>query len=756
MSSTGRSHATASEICELVAALYRDAESHFQRRALVLAGARDWTRTTAKAALDAAMLSDVVWLSDQDGLGFNTLEAAKARRLLGGETGALVVDAYAGFDPDAFGAAVGTVRGGGLLLLLTPPLDRWPEYPDPQLARIAPIPDASRVGSSRFLRRLVRVLSSSQDITIVCEGIKTAAARPISASNATPGHPCALHPADSECRTLDQQHAVEAVLRTATGRPRRPAVLISDRGRGKSAALGIAAARLLPGTTQRILITAPRLSASAPALEHAARLLPGSHVSRGKVRLGASEFEFAAPDALCLAPRSAGLLLVDEAAAIPAAILERLLRQYPRIAFATTVHGYEGTGRGFAVRFRRTLDSLTPGWKQIELSTPIRWAPDDPVEDLALRALLLNADPAPDSPLLNTAPERCEFRLLNRDRLAGDDETLGELFGLLVLAHYQTSPLDLRHLLDGPGVSVCILSHRNHVAATALTVDEGGLDASLAHQVYLGRRRLRGHLLPQTLSQHLGMVTAPLLRGRRVMRIAVHPAAQGRGLGSRLLRELVNLAEAAGLDYIGSSFGADTGLLNFWSRSGFSPVRVGVHRDAASGTHSSAVLRPLSTAGQELFDAARNRFHFQFPHMLADALRDLEPQLAATLMHRSEASPGPDLNAQDWRDLLAFAFGLRIYEVCPAPIWHLTCFALAQPKYNSPLKAEERRILIAKVLQKRGWKEVAVVLGLTGRKAAVEALRLTLRGLVLYYGPDSVRRDATSIRDTSISIVDDR
>jgi tRNA(Met) cytidine acetyltransferase len=672
-------------------------------------------------------------------MGLNTLEVAKARRLLGRETGTLVVDAHAGLDPDAFGATVGSVRGGGLLLLLTPVLDHWPEFPDPQHARIVPLPDEPRIESSRFLRRLVRVLRGSQDVIIVCEGVGISAAEWIRTRDFTSGPFSAVHDLDAECRTLDQQQAVEAILRTATGHPRRPAVLVSDRGRGKSAALGIAAARLLTRTTQRIVITAPRLTTAMPALEHAARLLPGSHTDRGKLRMGAAEFEFVAPDALCLAPRPAVLVLVDEAAAIPAVILERLLRQYPRIAFATTVHGYEGTGRGFAVRFRRTLDSLTPGWNQIELATPIRWAPGDPVERLAFRALLMNADPAPEATLADAAPERCDFRLLDRDHLVRDDKTLGELFGLLVLAHYQTSPLDLKHLLDGPDVSVFTLCHRNHVAATALTVDEGGLDIALAHQVYMGKRRLRGHLLPQTLSQHLGMENAPRLRGRRIMRIAVHPALQSRGLGSRLLRELVASADAAGLDYIGSSFGADTGLLRFWSRAGFDAVRVGVRRDAASGAHSTAVMQALSAAGQDLLDAARDRFQIQLPHMLADALRDLEPSLAAPLLRRAEAFPELDLDAQDWRDLAAFAFGLRVYEVCPAPIWHLACFALAQPEDNTPLEARERLVLVAKVLQKRGWKEVAELLGLPGRKAAIEALRLTLRGLLLHYGGDSIR-----------------
>ncbi|BBI53235.1 hypothetical protein HORIV_56560 [Vreelandella olivaria] len=70
--------------------------------------------------------------------------------------------------------------------------------------------------------------------------------------------------------------------------------------------------------------------------------------------------------------------MVDEAAAIPAALLGQWLTAFPRIAFATTVHGYEGSGRGFALRFRATLDRLTPQWKALTLNAPIRWRSGDP------------------------------------------------------------------------------------------------------------------------------------------------------------------------------------------------------------------------------------------------------------------------------------------------------------------------------------------------------------------------------------------
>ncbi len=732
-----------SRLRTLTAALAHEAAASYQRRTLVLAGSRDWGRAAATAALNAAKLTDILWLSDRAAEGFDALEAAKAHRMLGRELDALVLDAYAGFDPNAFGAAVGTVRGGGLLLLLTPPFTRWPDFPDPQNARITAAPHRPESLSGRFLYRLVRVLESSQGLTLVREGVQLCA-------ESSPSRPLTqkITPAwkeGQECRTEDQHRAVEAILRAAGGHRHRPAVLVSDRGRGKSAALGIAAARLLRQGARRIILTGPRLESVRPALEQATRLLPGYDTGRGHLRLGTAAFEFVPPDALCLTPRPADLLLVDEAAAIPGAILMRLLRHYPRIVFASTVHGYEGSGRGFAVRFRKVLDALTPGWREIRLETPIRWAPGDPLESLAFRALLLDADPAPGLALQGITPDRCEILQLEREQLVEDEQTLGELFGLLVLAHYRTTPLDLRHLLDGPNVSIFVVRFRGHVAATALCVDEGGFDAVTAHQIYLGKRRLRGHLLPQTLSQHLGIENAPLLRGRRVMRIAVHPAIQGRGLGTRILRKLSATATAVGVDYLGSSFGADSDLLRFWQRAGFSPVRIGVSRDAASGTHSTVVMQPLSFPGQQLYELALSRFQRHLPHLLSDALCDLEPPLAAVLLQQTGAPLPPSLDALDWQDLCAFAFGLRVYEVCPGPIWHLACFALVQ----SGLQAADQTLLIARVLQKRGWKEVADLLGLSGRKAAVKALREVIGRLVLTYGDEAVLREVERLRKPS-------
>jgi len=732
------------QLAEIASNLAGEARDERHRRGLILAGEARWCREAAQAALQGGGLGQVLWIGARAPAGVRSLKGARAHRVLGQELDGVVFDAHSGFDPEAFGAAVGTVRGGGLLLVLTPPLQDWPRFPDPEHARIAVHPHGPEAVSGRFLARLARVFRAAEGMTLIEQG------RPL------PGPPRrpsagevreAVTPDDGECRTEDQRRAVQAIERVAKGHRRRPLVLTSDRGRGKSAALGIAAARLLRAGLGRIVVTAPSLEAAEPVFRHAARLLSGAHASRGALHLDGRRMVFAPPDTLCATDEGADLVLVDEAAAIPTPLLERLLRRHARIVFATTVHGYEGSGRGFALRFQQVLERRTPQWRAQRLETPIRWAPHDPVEGTAFRALLLDALPAPEGAVAGADPGSCLVQHLDRDALAEDEATLSALFGLLVLAHYRTRPGDLRQLLDGPNVSVFAMRHAGHVVACALVAREGDFDAPTAAAIWAGRRRPRGHLIPQSLATHGGLEQAARLSCARIMRIAVHPALQGHGLGTRLVQAIAGRSRAEGVDYLGASFGGTVELLRFWARSGLVPVRVGVTRGAASGTHSVMVLRALSARGEALCAEARERFLDHLPLGLSDPLRDLDPGLAARLLHR-EVPPRPvRLDARDWRDLVAFGFGLRGYEVSLVPIWRLVCAVLADPGASRLLDEQALALVIGKVLQRRPWQEVSRELDLPGRAQVVEALRQALRPLILQLGDPSVQAQVERLRN---------
>jgi tRNA(Met) cytidine acetyltransferase len=713
-----------------------------QRRAVVIAGTPEWTIRAAETCLRATGGCEL-WLSDRP-LERDQLSLSSGTKLLGRELGCLVYDAHGGFDPDAFGAASGSLRGGGLLFLLTPPLALWPTLTDPQAARLAVGPYVPAQVSGRFIARLAKVLGQDGRVVLIRQGHRVPDPPP---DNVTAPHP-APKPDTDGCRSRDQGEAVQAILRTAGGRVRRPLILTSDRGRGKSSALGLAAARLLETGQVRILVTAPRRSAVDPVFQHAARLLPHARLSPNRLLLPEGVLQFLPPDDLARGPQPADLLLVDEAAGIPAPLLAQLLALYPRVVFATTVHGYEGTGRGFQVRFRHILEQRTSGHRSLELRTPIRWAPDDPLETLVGRALLLDAQPAADEELEGASPADCSCEAPDRDRLLEQEQTLSELFGLLVLAHYRTRPMDLRHLLDGPNIQVHLVRYRRRVAATALVALEGRLDAQLAGDIYDGRRRPRGHLLPQTLAAHAGLADAPLLGCARIVRIAVHPAVRGRGLARMLLQRITDRAQRQGMDLVGSSFGATPDLLRFWAACGFPSVHLGTSRNAASGCHAAVVLHPLTRAGEDLTTRGRQRFSERFPDLLAGPFRRLEPEVAATLLSTNEPAVDATAPALDWRELRSFSFAKRPFEAALPGINALLRRELPSALRENLLHQREYTLLIARVMQYRDWAETARLVCATGRAEVTEALRRAVGRLIHALGPEEGEESAGSPADS--------
>lgn len=701
----------------LIEEVFRQARFARQRRTLVIAGEADWCHELAAQIVALSTLPRVTWFTNRTLAKNDVQPMSTAKTLLGQERDAIVFDAHAGFDADAFGAVGGVICGGGLLLLLCPPLAQWVEVADPAAERIAVWPHSFADVSGRFLRRIAGIIAASPSLVTRIEQGK---ALPVLHEPDIPQPP--VETMDGIFRTADQREAVAMIEFVMRGEQRRPLVLEADRGRGKTAALGIAAARLLQTQVLRIVVTAPRPAAVQPLFAQAQRLLPDASVGRHSLRWNGGSIEFVAPDALCLSDVPADLLLVDEAAAIPASLLQQLLARYPRIVFSTTTHGYEGTGRGFAVRFKQTLDDETPGWQQITLHTPIRWAEGDPLEALVFKTLLLDASSAEDESVAAATVEDVVTEKLDRDALLSDEPLLSQLFGLLVVAHYRTRPNDLRNLLDGPGLSVYVSRYRGQVVATALVAAEGGFDAQTTEAIYAGARRPRGHLLPQSLVTHAGLKAAGGLRCARVMRIAVHPAVQRKGLGGQLLRAIKRDAEKQEVDLLGTSFGATESLLHFWQQAEIFPVRLGFRRGHASGEYSVLMLTALSAAGAPVFAAARSRFKRDLPQWLADPLRGLDPTVAACLRQTTDDGAEQTLDdAHDRAMLVSFAKGERTYEDALGPLWRL--LTAADGQHADASTDIEHAVLLSKVLKGQSWAAVAERFSLTGKAEVLAVLR---------------------------------
>ncbi|MCP3951305.1 MAG: tRNA(Met) cytidine acetyltransferase, partial [Desulfobacterales bacterium] len=243
------------------------------------------------------------------------------------------------------------------------------------------------------------------------------------------------------------------------------------------------------------------------------------------------------------------------------------------IAFSGTEHGYEGSGRGFSLKFRQLIQAYCRGQHTVKLDTPVRWAPDDPLEYWTNQLLLLDLNQGEPGVAEPAELQALEFREITQSKLAENETLLTSIFGLLIDAHYQTRPVDCRYLLDAPNSRLFVAEHDKQIVGLVWLMLEGGLETDIAREVVAGRRRPQGHLVPQILAAHLGLEEAITLRCARIQRIVVNPLLQSQGIGSWMLGKISNQDDIH-VDYLASSFGADPSLSSFWQRAGYRTARI--------------------------------------------------------------------------------------------------------------------------------------------------------------------------------------
>ncbi|MBF0471190.1 MAG: tRNA(Met) cytidine acetyltransferase [Gammaproteobacteria bacterium] len=674
-----------------------------ERRLYLLSGPEVWGRALARQMIPAAFAARRVVLGESD--------TPPLAQLLGREIPLLLINSHNGFDPDLVAAAAGSVAGGGVILLLTPPLALWPTLSDPLYPRISVHPEITPAPPSRYIGRLAALLGGDPRLTVVTPEQPPPTPLSIEIAPITAG------------ASAQQQQVVAAVVRVAEGHRNRPLIVTADRGRGKSSALGMAAAALLLRGKQKVVVTAPARSAVDALFYHAAETLGVTPVNGNSLSGPQGEIRFLPPDQLLATEVALDLLLIDEAAAIPTPLLTKLLGRYRRLVFATTLHGYEGSGRGFAFRFRAILDQKSPGWRSLQLQIPIRWREGDRVEALLNDLLLLNASAArvePPPQLSGAMAGEVELQAVDRGQLVTDRELLQQIFGLLIEAHYRTTPLDLKQLLDGPNLTLYCGRFRGAVVAVVVVAVEGEIDGPESTEILACRRRLRGHLLPQILASQHGIESALAGRFWRIIRIAIHPDLQRTGIGSRLLRQLVTKGEGCGIDLLGASFGASSPLLRFWVGNGFAPVHTGARERGVSGAHAVTLLKYLTSTGERIYTTAVANHRLQLPLQLGDALQDLEPDLALQLWQGGMTAVAQRFTPEALEQLRAFALGKRPLESVIATLFHYAGAVFALEREVPP---EEQRVVMMRIVQRRSWAECCHTLGLHGRQQGLQQLR---------------------------------
>ncbi len=467
----------------------------------------------------------------------------QAQHYLGGEHPMLVVDGYSGVDANMLLMLAGTLKPGGIALILLPPA----------------CPNCTNGA-------LVRYLSHGQPLPRHSRWIKRLMTLP---GSMVMGQPWRLPRRSDPPPPLPPPPMPDAhTLWLITGR----------RGRGKSTLLARladqhpAATIVLVTNHTRALNTFQRhlrqLGWQVP--DTGVPLFFSKPISGGRTRT----LKILPPDAFLAQKPPCELLLVDEAARLTLPVLRKLLQWPVPMALATTLEGYEGAGQGLRLK----LTAHLPPGRQLEVLTLThsrRWAANDPLERWLDNVCLLQS-PTPHPP---TGPTH-----ISPWHPGEDEDTLQAAWSLLQRAHYQTRPSDLMQLLDRPDQRLWLARTERTVAGVLWTLEEGGLSDPPLH--------VRGHLAAQRLRQLTGDDAWLKRRSLRITRIAVHPQRQHEGIGTALIN---TLKETSDVDFLSVSCAAEPRLLRFWEKQGFERIHVGDKPNRASGVPSALLVYDLRT-----------------------------------------------------------------------------------------------------------------------------------------------------------------
>ena len=735
----------------LIKALKEEAEKYNERRMVVLSGSRDRSYKIIKSFLKKleGKSALVAYQLDQD-IDIEKYHLKDCSKLLGTTYDLLVIDLYHSFQPSDIGKLYGVVRGGGLIFLIVPPLDEWKHMLNKYHYRILTPPYTEDDVRRNFIPWFVRKLEEHEGIAIVEDGIikkkgffesKVEEKKDLKFPKD--------HIFEKEiyeyALTQDQIDFIRLMEELIEKpNPVTAIILKSHRGRGKSSAIGIALPALVENLLEfkrrvRVIITAPELENSQEIFRFSEKVLKEKgYELRKRDREGlifdiSSEnftIEYFKPaDAI---ERYADIIIVDEAASIPPNLLLSLLDRTNRIIYSSTVHGYEGAGRSFSIRFLQRLKKKNVKILEFEMTEPIRYSINDPIERWVFDTLLLDAE-APDVNVDRV--DDLVYEKLKIEDLLENEDKLREYFGILILAHYKNNPNDFAMLCDAPNHIARAMSYNGKIVCSLQIAYEGNLRDEDCKSVYYGGKMILGNVIPQLMIRHYREMKYGKYRGMRVVRIAVHPDNFDKGIGSKALENILKEAEEENLDYVGASFGATSKLIRFWLKNGFLPMHISTTRNDVSAEFSVTVMKPLSKDFEKELKTLRKRFMRRFMYWLFEPLRDLNSKVALDILDSYEGENiDLGLDKEEINRLLAYAFDVGLtYRTVKDCIFKMSYnFFLSNIK--NVLSRSERMLLLVKNIQCKSWERTAEILDTDEERCKIMMRRIVERLIFEFYG----------------------
>uniref|UniRef100_A0A914HDX2 RNA cytidine acetyltransferase n=1 Tax=Globodera rostochiensis TaxID=31243 RepID=A0A914HDX2_GLORO len=547
---------------------------------------------------------------------------ADSHRILGNTFGMAVLQDFEALTPNLLARTVETVEGGGLVVLLLQNVSSLKQLFTMSMdvhKRYRTESHTDVVG--RFNERFILSLASCMNCVVMddCLNVlpissnvlKMPSSMPVSQKNAKSDEALELvqmqqslvdtkpiGPLLNKCRTLCQAKVLLRLLDVVTEKTLNSICSITAaRGRGKSAAMGLAVAGAVGCNFTNIFVTSPspenlrtffdfvlRGFEAIGYQEHADfEVVRSMDPQTDKCVMRINIFRRHRQTVQYIHPSEsvklgqAELLVIDEAAAIPMPLVKQLIHGNFLVFLASTTNGYEGTGRSLSLKLLEQLRKGGGGAAvgqpqrilfELTLEESIRYAINDPVEDWLNRTLCLNSQNLPNSVAGTPAPESCELYFVNRDSLFSFHKAaevfLTNLMSIYVVslvwpvkfnrfifllaAHYKNTPDDLQMLADAPAHHIFVLmapvpadqSSVPQILAVVQLCLEGSISRQSVTNVREKGRRAAGDVIPWTLCQHFLDDEFPTLCGARIVRVAVHPNFQGMGYGSQAVRLLLN------------------------------------------------------------------------------------------------------------------------------------------------------------------------------------------------------------------------
>ena len=673
------------------------------RQLLVIIGHEKWATNAAVTLLGNNDKQNILWVGDEQEKYVN-ITIKNYRSQLGNEFDSVVLNCFSGFRANAAMALSGAIKSNGLMVILCPEFRDWPNYADPEQINRISYGYLHKVVKSFFIEYLISTFYEDKSVAMLSED-KFSGQVSYVKDNLKKEH------------YFEQESAIESICKVAQGHRNRPLVLTADRGRGKSSALGLAAARLMSQGTKTIKVTAPHIDNTEQIFKHAQRMLTTSSRAKNQLTYQENTLCFKPVDELLKSEENINIVLVDEAASLPIHVLIKLAKKFPRIVFSSTVHGYEGSGRGFEMRFIKQLSLLKPDYKRIHMLQPIRWYKKDTLEQFWFNAMFHNERQNIESNDLINQEINCQH--VSKKQLLKDKKLLASLFKLLIDAHYQTSQDDLQRLLDAPEIECFILTVGDNLLGVAQIVKEGGEPfKEIVNSVADCSRRVKGHLAAQNITSSYNNIPFLLTQQWRISRIAIHQGHQREGLGNQLINYVGQQAKLQNIHFLTASFGCNGDILRFWQQNKFSLAKLSAKPEVSSGEHSGICIKPLTNEATQISVSILKEFNLEIHYQID---KNFQYMSADTLIPILLVQPNTHLNIdKDLEILRQFATGKRAYSTCKRLLRE---YLIANPNCLLTLTSQQQKLLIATLLQNVTDKYICTKFNFSGKKQIEETLK---------------------------------